>query len=284
MQQAQTQANAYFNLHVEGEGFLSRARHVPVRKGKPFLAVAIGAFHGQAGEYTFVNLDCKVVGSSAVSLIEDKLMNAVNDKAKKVKIGFRAADIYLDSYTLDKGERAGQVQTTVKGRLLKILCAEIDGQTVYVEESYSEKYAARSISGASQMTVRGMGYLARAIVKNNTVAYASVGAFHGSVDDVTYVNFDMKPEKVVADLIGAKLAASANDKEIKVLVGFTAQNPTVKSYDITQGEAKGQKGFVLSANLTALPWAKVKGECVHRVLQGGLSEARAKTGTQDSWA
>ena len=80
----QTQANTYFDLHVEGEGFLSRVRHVSVRKGKPFLAVSIGAFHGQPGEYTFVNLDCKVVGNSAISLIKDKLMEAANDKNKKV--------------------------------------------------------------------------------------------------------------------------------------------------------------------------------------------------------
>lgn len=282
MQQPQNNASNYFNLHVEGEGILSRARHVPVRKGKPFLAVNIGAFHGQPGEYQFINLDCKVVGGAAVSLIEEQLMGAANDETQKVKIGFRAADIYLDTYTLTKGDRAGQVQATVKGRLLKILWAEINGQTVYVDEYYSEKYAARGAGDAvPEMTVRGLGYLTRAIVRNGAVAYASLGAFHGSQDDVTYVNFDMKPEQAVADLIGAKLAASANDKDAKVLVSFMAKNPTVKSYDVTRGEAKGQKGFVLAADLAAIPMAKVNGQCVHRVLQGGSIEAQAKTGTED---
>lgn len=57
-------------------------------------------------------------------------MEAANNEIQKVKIGFRA-ELYRNSNC-----------ATIKGQLLEILWAEIDGESVTVEEPGSEKYAA----------------------------------------------------------------------------------------------------------------------------------------------
>jgi hypothetical protein len=138
MNNAQSQKTV-FDLHVRGLGYLSRVREVVPQaskgraKAKPFLACSIGAFHGEPDSLTYVNFDTKVVGEKAKEVIQ-MLMDAANDKSKKVLIGFNIGDIYPDSYTITKGERAGQLANVLKGRLLKVKWAKVDGKLVYKED------------------------------------------------------------------------------------------------------------------------------------------------------
>ncbi|WP_454688228.1 DUF3577 domain-containing protein [Achromobacter aloeverae] len=274
--------SGYFDLHTVGEGYLSRARHVTVRKGKPFLAVNVSAYHGLPGEYTFVPFDVKVVGAEARKLIEDKLMDAANDRNRKVKIGFRIADPYIDTYTIAKGDRAGQVQASVKGRLLKVLWAEVDGECVFVDPNYSVQYGERDSLKHVSLSVRGLGYLNR-VMKNRSGIVGSLGAFHGSGDEVTYLNFDVHVVGAgVVNLVESKLMAPAVGKDDRVLIGFRAVNPSLKSYKVTKGENAGQQGFVLAASITDIPLAKVNGQIVHQVISPKPAQAdEAKTGTDD---
>lgn len=129
----------YFDLHVRGCGFLNRVRWVrPKGKGRqaePFLACAINAMHGPVVKPNYSYMDLRVSGEEAISIV-DSLAEAVDAK-KKVFVAFRVGDIYAHAYERpirnERGEETGAFEpaAVVKGRLLLITCAKVDGEVVY---------------------------------------------------------------------------------------------------------------------------------------------------------
>ena len=133
----QASANQYFDLHTTGIGYLSRVRTVDLKakgrnKAQSFLACSIAAFFGESNNVNYTYYDVKVVGEKAIEVVND-LMEAANDKDRKVIIVFSLGDLYVDTFTYTKGENAGKVGFQLKGRLLKIKMAKVDGQVVYKE-------------------------------------------------------------------------------------------------------------------------------------------------------
>ena len=61
----------YFDLHISGLGYLSRAREVKPKRSNPFLAVDVTAIHGHADDVQRVRFDAKVAGSEAQKVIRD---------------------------------------------------------------------------------------------------------------------------------------------------------------------------------------------------------------------
>lgn len=59
-----------------------------------------------------------------------------NDVAadKSVIIGFRIADIYPEMFTFEKGDRKGQPGVSIKGRLLRIKFAKVNGEPIDVPQ------------------------------------------------------------------------------------------------------------------------------------------------------
>jgi hypothetical protein len=53
---------------------------------------------------------------------------------KAVIIGFRIADIYPELFTFEKGERKGQSGVAIKGRLLRIKFAKVNGVAIDVPQ------------------------------------------------------------------------------------------------------------------------------------------------------
>ena len=49
-------------------------------------------------------------------------------------IGFRIADIYPELFTFEKGERKGQPGVAIKGRLLRIKFAKVNGVAIDVPQ------------------------------------------------------------------------------------------------------------------------------------------------------
>lgn len=138
--QGTTDSNAqadYFDLHVKGCGYLSRIREVSVRQGKEkFLACGVSAMHGLCKDPSYSYFDFKVTGNDAEDLIR-RLWDDV-DANRKVFIAFRAGDIYADAYMgKAKDPKTGQPtgdlepRATIKGRLLQITHAQVDGQVVF---------------------------------------------------------------------------------------------------------------------------------------------------------
>jgi Protein of unknown function (DUF3577) len=128
----------YFDLHVKGCGYVSRIREVPVgrRGSETFLACAINALHGLCNDPSYSYFDLKVTGTEAAEVIRN-LWQAVEED-RKVFVAFRAGDVYADPYegkerNRETGELTGRtvLRASIKGRLLQITNAQIDGVVVF---------------------------------------------------------------------------------------------------------------------------------------------------------
>ena len=123
-------SDKYFDLHVSGLGYLSRAREVKPKRSNPFLAVDVTAIHGHADDVQRVRFDAKVAGTEAQNVIRD-LIGTINDRDRKVLAAFKLGDLYLDQFTYEAGEKAGQTGISLKTRLLRLAWVKVDGEFVY---------------------------------------------------------------------------------------------------------------------------------------------------------
>ncbi|WP_404360379.1 STY4534 family ICE replication protein [Methylotuvimicrobium sp. KM1] len=120
----------YFDLHVQGVGYVNRIREVPVKRGENFWACDIAALHGAEDAIEYTRFDCRVSGSEAAKLIK-RLDKACRDK-KKILIGFKLGDLYAETFVYEKGDKAGQTGVSLKARLLYISWIKVDGESVYI--------------------------------------------------------------------------------------------------------------------------------------------------------
>ena len=50
-------------------------------------------------------------------------------------IGFNIADIYPELFTFEKGDRKGQPGVSIKGRLLRVKFAKVNGESIDLPQS-----------------------------------------------------------------------------------------------------------------------------------------------------
>ena len=132
--QVQSQAqSAYFNLHVEGVGYLNRVRTVKPKKGQEFLACTVSALRGSTDDVGYTKFDCKVSGAEAQKVIKLLEQNVVDEKP--VLIGFKIGDIYPEIFTYEKGDKQGQQGVSIKGRLLRVKFAKVNGVAVNLPQT-----------------------------------------------------------------------------------------------------------------------------------------------------
>jgi len=125
----------YFDLHVIGIGYLNRAREVQGARGEPFLAVEVSALHGAMDDVQRTRFDCRVSGAKAKIALR-RLMPDI-EQEKPVLIGFKLADLYVETFTYAHGEREGETGVALKARLLKIAWAKVNGEPVALGDSES---------------------------------------------------------------------------------------------------------------------------------------------------
>ncbi|HBQ6920422.1 TPA: DUF3577 domain-containing protein [Klebsiella pneumoniae] len=123
---------SFFDLHITGLGYLNRIREVKPKKGEPFLACDIAALNGPSDDVSYVRFDTRVSGTDAQHLIR-RCIDAV-EAEKKVMIGFRLGDLWIDTFTYSKGKRAGEQGVSLKARLLFVSWIKIDGVLKYKAE------------------------------------------------------------------------------------------------------------------------------------------------------
>ena len=123
-----TNQSSFFNLHVEGVGYLNRVRTIKPKKGQEFIACTVSAMRGSTDDISYTKFDCRVSGAAAQKIVEFLAPWVAAEKT--VLIGFRIGDIYPELFTYEKGEKAGQPGVSIKGRLLRIKFAKVDGTAV----------------------------------------------------------------------------------------------------------------------------------------------------------
>ena len=137
---------AFFDLHVEGVGYLNRVRTVRPKKGQEFLACTVSAMRGAAGQVEYTKFDCRVSGAQAKYIVQ--FLEPWVVAKKPVIIGFKLGDIYPEVFTYEKGDRKGQQGVSIKGRLLKVKFAKVDGQAVRLPESAETEEAAETVDSS----------------------------------------------------------------------------------------------------------------------------------------
>jgi hypothetical protein len=125
-------------------GYLNRIREVTPRKGESFLACDIAALNGPSDAPEYRRFDVRVSGTEAQHLIR-RCSEAV-EADKKVLIGFRLGDLWTDTFTYTKGERAGQPGISLKARLLFVQWIKVDGEMVYKAEPKSTESSGEAAS------------------------------------------------------------------------------------------------------------------------------------------
>lgn len=129
----------YFDLHIQGIGYLNRVREVKPSRSDPFWATDIAAIFGSADNVQRTRFDCRVVGTDAQRVIAHAQKHV--DADRKVLVAFKLGDLYAEPFTFAKGEKAGTTGISLKARLLRIDWVKVDGKTVYLApkvESRSE--------------------------------------------------------------------------------------------------------------------------------------------------
>ena len=127
-----TSPSSFFNLHVEGVGYLNRVRTIKPKKGQEFLACTVAALRGSDSDVSYTKFDCRVSGADAQEIV--KRLEGDVAAEKSVIIGFRIADIYPEMFTFEKGEMKGRPGVSIKGRLLRIKFAKVNGKSIDVPQ------------------------------------------------------------------------------------------------------------------------------------------------------
>lgn len=127
---------SYFDLHINGLGYLNRIREVKPRNGSSFLACDIAALSGNSASPSYVRFDARVSGAEAKHLVR-RCEEALKAE-KKVLIGFRLGDLWSEVFTYAKGKHAGEQGVSLKARLLYIGWIKINGEIVYKAEKKAD--------------------------------------------------------------------------------------------------------------------------------------------------
>ena len=102
------------------------------KKGQEFLACSVAALRGSDSDVCYTKFDCRVSGADAQEVV--KRLEADVMAEKSVIIGFRIADIYPEMFTFEKGDMKGRPGVAIKGRLLRIKFAKVNGESIEVPQ------------------------------------------------------------------------------------------------------------------------------------------------------
>jgi hypothetical protein len=122
----------FFDLHTNGIGYVNRIREVRPeagRQGKPFLACTIMALRGAKESPAYTRFDVRVVGSKAQELIRQ--CEQAEQAGAKVLVNFRIGDPYGEIFTHEKGQKAGEEDVSIKGRLLFLNWVKVDQEFIF---------------------------------------------------------------------------------------------------------------------------------------------------------
>jgi hypothetical protein len=133
----------YFNLTINGLGYLSNVRQVNAQSGT-FISCVINALSGPSDSPSYVRFDVTVAGKEASSLI-NRCQKAV-DEDKKVLIGFVLSNPSTDIFQLKNGEHAGESRVSLKARLIKVDWIKIGQDMVFKTERAEPQHAQNAAS------------------------------------------------------------------------------------------------------------------------------------------
>ncbi|HQX07868.1 MAG TPA: DUF3577 domain-containing protein [Zoogloea sp.] len=148
----------YFDLHTSGIGYMSRLRLVQPDKSKgqkfkPFWSVSISAICGEENDVKYVKFDLNIKGDQAKQAMDVLKPYLIDDEGKsldnKVLVGFRVGDAIPEIYTVTKEGKPEQ-RVCLKGRLLKLTSAKVNGQVVELPKTEHDEAKEAGAAQAAQ--------------------------------------------------------------------------------------------------------------------------------------
>jgi len=129
----------FFDLHMQGIGYLNRARTVTPTQGEQYESVSIAALHGNSNNTNKTYLDCRIVGNEALQLVT-AYKDQINDQDSKMLVQFKVGDCVPTSY-IPNGGSEGDRRHVIKGRLLQIKWAKLNDEVILSQEADAQEPA-----------------------------------------------------------------------------------------------------------------------------------------------
>lgn len=272
MNTTSNQGKSYFNLHTSGIGFLQRAREVTPEDADPYLSVTVAALVGPRADPVYRYFDVKVSGAEAQQLVSKYL--GLDDPRRRPLVRFRIGDSWSDTYIRSKGERKGEVATTLKGRLLT---ADLIDHTELAKIEQHELITC-GIGYLNRLTEirpnQGEPFLACTIAamigkvdpKTDTGETGKVGpktdAGKASARKRRYRYFDTVVTTEDAQHLVRRYKQAVEDDR-KVQVAFRLSDMKADLYVRTKGDKAGQPAASLKSNLIHISKIKIDGQQVY---------------------
>lgn len=145
---SEQQSAQYFDLIVEGIGYLDRIRQIQPQQGQPFWVCSLSALRGEAGRVVYTWFDCRVSGKAVQETV--RLLESYVLRGSKVLVGFRLGDLHAEAFTFAKGQRQGSPGANLRARLLSFKFVKVDGVEIQLgaPAPAPEKPRARSRAAA----------------------------------------------------------------------------------------------------------------------------------------
>ena len=122
----------YFNLMTQGIGYVSRVRELSAKTGEgTFTCLTIAAIRGKPGDVKYTHFECTVAGEKTLETA--RLLRPFVLGKRKVLVGFTLSDAHAEGFIFKKGKYEGQPGVCLKGRLIRVPWAKVDGNVVYDE-------------------------------------------------------------------------------------------------------------------------------------------------------
>lgn len=252
-------SSSYFNLHTFALGYVEDIRLVTVKRGS-FVACRMTTLRGE-GESRPARFDLKVVGAHAKACM--MALKPMSDAKKTIIAHVKISDVYPELFPFKNGPRAGEFGVNIKGRVLKVYMAKVDGQDIDLPPMpYTDTPSKQPPVG---LVTSGVGYLNRVkqvhVGEGEHIWMASVAALRGDPVEGGKVETTRFVLAVGPDaLVPAQALQDALLAKKKVLVGFDASGIRAELFQYESGEKKGQTDAVLKGALSRIAWAKVDGE------------------------
>lgn len=115
-------------LVTSGVGYLNRVKKVSIGEGEHLWMASIAALRGDLVEGGKVETTRFVLATAPEALdAAQSLQDALLAK-KKVLVGFEAGNIRAELFQYERGDKKGQTDAVLKGALMRLAWAKVDGE------------------------------------------------------------------------------------------------------------------------------------------------------------
>lgn len=119
----------YFDLTLEGLGYLNNIREIPRTNKEPLWGCTIAALRGAVENADYTYFECLAAGIEVKRLIKKIKVNA--DTKQRILIGFTLGSLRAKPFFFESGQKRGQPGVQLNTNLIHIKWIKIDGVDVY---------------------------------------------------------------------------------------------------------------------------------------------------------